>query len=466
MCELLAKSQRAHAPARIRAFREAGKMPPRQILGGEEPTVDFNKIIARVKNILLAPRTEWPVIAAEPETVAGLYKNYIVIVAALAPVGTFIGLAVFGINIPFVGTIHFGIGPLITQLILSYAVSLGMTYIVALIIDGLAPSFGGVKNQVQALKAAAYSFTPVWVVGFLNILPIGVIVGLLTIAALIYAIFLMNLGLQNTMQSPSTRSAGYTAVVIIISIVIGFILQYIVGMATGMSSAYQGAMIPHSASLGGDTTIEPSNPAMAAIMAASVKADEANRKMEAAKLSGDKNAQAQAAGAAAGAMLAAMAGGGDQVESLSPTQLQSFIPDSLSGLPRTRFEATRAAPMGIQVSNAEGTYQAAQGGPEIHLEISDAGGAKGFMALAGFAGMEENKQTDSGYEKTYHADGHLVHEEWNKDGSGEYTLILGDRFVVAVHGTGFQDIAALKAAASGVNLGGLEALKLQGVKRG
>ncbi|HEX3895394.1 MAG TPA: YIP1 family protein, partial [Rudaea sp.] len=64
--------------------------------------MDFNKIIARVKNILLAPKTEWPVIAAEPETVAGLYKNYIVIIAALAPIATFIGLVVFGINIPFV----------------------------------------------------------------------------------------------------------------------------------------------------------------------------------------------------------------------------------------------------------------------------------------------------------------------------------------------------------------------------
>ena len=44
--------------------------------------MDFAKVIDRVKNILLTPKTEWPVIAAENTTVADLYKNYIVILAA------------------------------------------------------------------------------------------------------------------------------------------------------------------------------------------------------------------------------------------------------------------------------------------------------------------------------------------------------------------------------------------------
>ncbi len=426
--------------------------------------MDFNKIIARVKNILMAPRAEWPVIAAEPETVQGLYKNYIVIIAALAPIGTFIGLLLFGISIPFIGTIRLGVGTLISQLILSYLVSLGMTFVIALIIDALAPSFGGVKNQVQALKAAAYAFTPVWVVGFLNILPIGVIVGLLTLAALIYSIFLLNLGLQHTMQSPSTRSAGYTAVVIIIGIVIGFILQMIVGSVTGMSGVYHGA-IPHTAGLD-DTRFEPSASGLGALAAIGARAEEASRKQKAAATSNDPNGQAQAAGAAAGAMIGAVMGGGDQVEALAPDTLKPFIPDTLSGLPRTSFEVARNAPIGIQVSNAKGTYRNPQGGPQLELEITDSGGAKGFMAIAGIAGMEEDKQTDQGYEKTYHQNGRLIHEQWNKDGSGEYTVILGDRFVVALHGSGLTDISALKTATAAVNLAGLEALKTQGVKRG
>ena len=79
--------------------------------------------------------------------------------------------------------------------------------------------------------------------------------------------------------------------------------------------------------------------------------------------------------------------------------------------------------------------------------------------------MEEDKQSDSGYEKTYHQNGRMIHEQWNNSGSGEYTIVLGDRFVVAVHGSGVANIDAIKAATTAVNLAGLEALKGQGVKR-
>jgi hypothetical protein len=428
-----------------------------------ETIVDFNKIIARVKNILLTPKTEWPVIAAEPETVAGLFKNYVVYVAAITPIALFIGDIVFGSYTPF-GLIHLGIGHAFGQLVVFYALFLAMTYVMALIIDALAPSFGAIKNQVQALKAAAYSFTVSWAIGVIYIAPfLGGLMFLILLAGGAYSIYQLNLGLQNTMQCPSTRSAGYTAVVIIIGVVIGAVCAFILLSALGLST-FNGA---YTRGAIGDSRLDPAaSSALGALAAMGAHADEANRRMEEAKKSGDPNAQAQAAGAAAGAMIGAMMGGGDQVEALAPDALKPFVPETLSGLPRTSFEAARNAAIGIQVSNAKATYRNAQGGPELQLEITDTGGAKGFMALAGFAGLEEDKQSDQGYEKTYHESGRLIHEQWNKNGSGEYTVILGDRFLVAIHGSGLADISALKSALAGLNLAGLEALKTQGVKHG
>ena len=52
--------------------------------------MDLNKLIARVKAILLTPKTEWPVIAGEPTTVADLYKGYIVWLAAIPPLAAFL----------------------------------------------------------------------------------------------------------------------------------------------------------------------------------------------------------------------------------------------------------------------------------------------------------------------------------------------------------------------------------------
>ncbi len=424
--------------------------------------MDIAKIIARIKNILLTPKTEWPVIAVEPDSVAGLYKNYIFVVAALTPVATFIGLVLFGIHIPLLGTIHVGIGSALTQLILGYAVSLGICYVMALIINALAPNFGATPDLTQALKVTAYSYTAVWVVGILNILPgLGILVTLLVLAAAIYSIYLMYLGLQHAMHSPSDKAGGYTAVVVIIGIVLGWILAIIVGTVSGVSAMTSGAMM-RGANMGESTSFTPDkdNP-LGALMALGQNAAEAGKKMEAAKKSGDANAQA----AAATQMVGAMLGGGDKVEALKPDALKAFLPATLGGLPQASYEASRQAPIGIQVSNAKATYRGAQGGPELNLEITDTGGAKGIMALAGFAGMDQDKQDSNGYEKTWHQDGRMIHEKWNNSGSGEYTVVLGDRFVVEVNGSSVPNIDAIKAALGSVNLAGLEALKNQGVSK-
>lgn len=421
--------------------------------------MDFNKLIARIKNILLTPKTEWPVIAAEPDTVAGLYKNYILILAAIPAIVQFLKLSVIGFSIPFIGgTIRLGIGVGITQLIVTYAIQLGVAYLMMLIIDALAPTFGGEKNQVQALKSIAYANTAGWVVSILGL--IGFLGSLAGIAAAIYGIYLLYVGLPFTMKCPQDRAGGYAAVVIIIGFLLALVLGILLAGVTGLSGAMAGAM---SGGLQSSSSYTPDkNSALGAIAAIGQQAEQASKKMEAAQKSGDTNAQA----AAAGQMLGAVLGGGSQVEALAPDALKPFVPDTLGGLPRTSFSVQKQSPIGVQISVAEANYRNASGGASYDLTVTDMGGAKGFMALAGFANVEEEKQSDHGYEKTYHQNGRLVHEEWNNSGNGEYTVVLGERFIVAVKGSGLANVDALKTALGSLNLAGLEALKTQGVKNG
>ena len=425
--------------------------------------MDFNKLIARVKNILLTPKTEWPVIAAEPDTVVGLYKNYIVILAAIPAVIAFLRYSVIGVGIPIVGgTFRLGIGAGITQMIVTYVVSLGVAYLMMLIIDALAPSFGGQKDQTQALKSIAYAYTASWVASILSL--IGGLGFLILLVAGIYGIYLLYLGLPHTMKCPQDKAGGYAAVAIILAILLSLVLGLVMASVTGLNAMMGGA---YSGALQSSSTYTPDKTgALGTLAAIGQQAADASRKIDEAKKSGDANAQAQAAGQAAGQLVGALLGGGAQVEALAPDALKPFVPDTLAGMPRTSLEVSRNAAIGIQVSNAKATYRNSQGGGQIELEITDSGGAKGFMALAGFAGIEEDKQTEHGYEKTYHQDGRLIHEEWNNGGNGEFTVILGDRFVVAVHGSGVANIDALKGALAGLNLAGLEALKNQGVKKG
>ncbi len=421
--------------------------------------MDFNKLIARVKNILLTPKTEWPVIAAEPETVVSLYTNYILILAAIPAVVGFLKMSVIGISVPFVGTIRLGVGVGITQMVVSYAVGVGVSYLMMLIIDALAPTFSAEKNQVQALKSIAYANTAGWIVSVLGLLGfLGTLAGL---AGAIYGIYLLYIGLPYTMKCPQEKAGGYAALTIVIGFVMSLLLGLVLAGVTGISGAMSGAM--GGSAFHSSSTFEPDKTgALGALAAIGQQAEVASKKMEAAQKSGDANAEA----AAAGQMIGAVLGGGSQVEALAPDALKPFVPDTLAGLPRTSFSVQKQAPIGVQVSVAEASYRAASGGPSYDLTVTDMGGAKGLMALAGFANVEEEKQTSGGFEKTYHQGGRMVHEEWNNSGSGEYTIIIADRFIVAVKGSGVPNLDAIKAAIGGVNVSGLEALKTKGVKNG
>ncbi len=63
--------------------------------------MDLNKLVARAKAILLSPKTEWPVIAGEPTTVADLYKGYAIWLPTIPVIFTFLKTSVIGTSVMF-----------------------------------------------------------------------------------------------------------------------------------------------------------------------------------------------------------------------------------------------------------------------------------------------------------------------------------------------------------------------------
>jgi hypothetical protein len=194
--------------------------------------MDLNKIIQRARTLLVSPRTEWPVIAAEPATVQGLYRDYFMILAAIPPICQFVKVSILGYAWHGFRVYRLGIGSGLTAAIVAYVTSLAGIYVLAVIVEALAPNFGGEANRIQALKAAGYSYTPLWIAGVALILP-G-LAALVALAGAIYGIYLLYLGLASTMKVVPERATGYTAVVVISGVVLGWIIAVITGGITGM----------------------------------------------------------------------------------------------------------------------------------------------------------------------------------------------------------------------------------------
>ena len=183
-------------------------------------------LVERVKNIILLPSQEWRVIDGESHTVQGLYTGYVMILAAIPAVCSFIGLSLIGIGV-FGATYRVPLGMGVAHLVVQYLMSLGLVYLMALIIDALAPTFGVQKNFDQAFKVAAFMPTPAWIAGVFSIIP-----SLSIIAALVslYSLYLLFVGLPILMKAPADKALPYTVVVIIAAIVITVVITALIGL--------------------------------------------------------------------------------------------------------------------------------------------------------------------------------------------------------------------------------------------
>jgi hypothetical protein len=185
----------------------------------------------RVKNILLQPAGEWAVIDQETGNVSDLYKSYIAPLAAIGPVASIVGLAIIGHPLPMGGSYHVPLTSAIGQAVVTFVLALAGTYVLALIINALAPTFGGTKNDFQALKVAAYSSTAAWLAGIFNLIPALTFLQILAL----YSIYLLYLGLPILMKAPQEKALPYTGLVIIAAIVI-----------FGIIGALGSCFIPHA----------------------------------------------------------------------------------------------------------------------------------------------------------------------------------------------------------------------------
>ena len=186
-------------------------------------------LVQRAKAMVLSPAAEWRAVEPESGDAGYLFANYVAILAAIPPVCTFLRRGLFGWGGPRLGHMHhFGFFSSLFAAVVHYLVAFVVIYVMAVIIDGLAPTFSGQKNQQNAMKLAVYSMTPAWLAGVFALIP-GL--GFLRFLALLYSIYVFWLGLPILMKPPQDRLGPYALAVIVCGIVLSFVVSAIVGPA-------------------------------------------------------------------------------------------------------------------------------------------------------------------------------------------------------------------------------------------
>src|SRR5262245_1471596 len=173
------------------------------------------KLVNRVKAILLSPQAEWKVIEQEQDTLFDLLISYVAILAAISEIAHFIGQSLIGGYAPIV--------PSLVRAVVVYLVAFAMVYIIAGVIDLLAPRFGAEKNFPNAVKLSAYSHTPLWLAGIFLLVP-----GLSFLLILgLYGFYLLWMRLPMLMQVTNDKALPYAAPVTASALIPAIVLTMI-----------------------------------------------------------------------------------------------------------------------------------------------------------------------------------------------------------------------------------------------
>jgi hypothetical protein len=174
-------------------------------------------LVDRIKGMLVEPRREWVTIAAEPATAQSLYTGWIMILAAVGPIALLL----------LTHSVQFAIA--------QYVLALITTFVLAVIVDALAPTFGGTKDFIGSLKLVAYSYTAAWLSEVSLLL--GMLGYLLMLIATIYAFYTFVLGAPVLGKSSAEKAIPYTLVVVLCAIVLGYLSSFVFSGMTTMAPA-------------------------------------------------------------------------------------------------------------------------------------------------------------------------------------------------------------------------------------
>ncbi len=403
-------------------------------------------IVERVKAILLRPKETWPVIDQEASSTGEIYSQYLIFLAAIPAIAGFIGMSLIGVG-SFGFSFKVPILSGLANMVVGFVLSLVMVYVLSLIANALAPTFGGEKNPLSALKLVAYGATAGMVGGIFTLLPS---LSALALLASLYSIYLIYTGIPVLMKTPQEKALGYTAVLIICGIVAGLVMGAVSTLVTGGMGRHMPGMMGDTGS--GDVSIKiPGTD----ITLDTAKIEAASRKMEEAQKSGD----AEAAGAAMGEMMGAAMGskGG---KPFTPEMLKGYVPRELGGFARQSLDARSDSAMGMTFTSVTADY--VEQDKQIRLKLQDLGAVPALaMAMGGWVHSTVDREDQQEVERIYKRDGATIKERYSKDGSrAEMSLMLGNGVLVEVEGDNI-DFKSVSNVIAGLDIKGLAGLQRQ-----
>lgn len=190
--------------------------------------------------IMTHPDLEWESIRRENETLSKLYLSHILILALIPSVAGYYGTTQIGWSIAGGDPVKLTEGSALQLCVTLYFALLVGVAVIGKFIDFFAQTFGVDDKTPRGFILAAYTSTPLFLVGFIAAYPnlwVNMIGGMVAVA---YAVYLLYEGIPILMKIPPERGFIFASSVVTVGLVmlVGLFALTVIFWSVGIGPVY------------------------------------------------------------------------------------------------------------------------------------------------------------------------------------------------------------------------------------
>jgi hypothetical protein len=196
-------------------------------------------ILNHIWGLYTHPKDEWQTIEKRHESLA-YSLAHILIIALIPAFCGYYAAAHIGWTIGVGDPIRISVESAQIMGVAMYGALVMGVFALSVLIQWMAKTFGSKPSFVQSLELAAYTATPVMMVGFVVLFPVLLLVALAGVVAICYSVYLLYSGVPIMMNIPEDRGFIYSSSVVTCGLVlfVGMLAFTVIMWEMGLGPQY------------------------------------------------------------------------------------------------------------------------------------------------------------------------------------------------------------------------------------
>jgi len=193
--------------------------------------------------LLYDPTTGWGRISDKKQSITHIYLSLLIFMAAIPPASAFIGSTYVGWQVGGTTTHTLTIESAAYLSIAAYIAILVAVFVLSLFIQWMAKTYGANPDLASCVNLTAYTFTPLFLAGFLGVFPILWLDMLVTLVAIGMSVNLLFKGVPRLMSINEEKAFLFSSSILTVSMVslVGMLAITVVFWGSGLSPVFQGS---------------------------------------------------------------------------------------------------------------------------------------------------------------------------------------------------------------------------------